>query len=385
MIMNCQKELFNLDPGAHYLNCAYMSPMLQSVEVEGIKGIGNKRNPFHTKPSHFFEASVELRNEFSRIIDCDDPSRIAIIPGTSYGIATVAANLELNEGEEIIVLEGQFPSNYYTWQRKTDEAGAKLVTIDAPRGSSRGREWNNRILNAINDKTRVVALPHVHWADGTRFDLAAIRARTREVGAMLVIDGTQSVGALPFSVKEIEPDALICSGYKWLMGPYSIGLAYYGEAFLEGIPLEENWISRRNSEDFAGLVNYESDYQPGALRYDVAERSNFILLPMMLEALRQINEWGVENIYSYCKELAQPVLEELRGYGYQVEEEEFMSYHLFGLRKEGFEPGLFSERLSEKNIYVSVRGDAVRVSVNVFNDREDLEAFKEVCIELADQ
>jgi selenocysteine lyase/cysteine desulfurase len=66
---------------------------------------------------------------------------------------------------------------------------------------------------------------HVHWSDGSRFDPAEIGARARAVGAALIIDGTQSVGALPFDVRALFPDALICAGYKWLMGPYGIGLA----------------------------------------------------------------------------------------------------------------------------------------------------------------
>ena len=100
--------------------------------------------------------------------------------------------------------------------------------------NGRGKEWNERILNSIDTKTKLVSLGHVHWADGTLFQLTDIRKRTKEVGALLVIDGTQSVGALPFDVDVIQPDALICGGYKWLMGPYSLGYAYYGEYFDQG-------------------------------------------------------------------------------------------------------------------------------------------------------
>ena len=83
---------------------------------------------------------------------------------------------------------------------------------------------------------------HIHWADGTLFDLIAIRKKADKVGAKLIIDGTQSVGALPFSVKEIQPDALIVGGYKWLLGPYSIGMAYYADTFNNGEPLELSLI-----------------------------------------------------------------------------------------------------------------------------------------------
>ena len=100
------------------------------------------------------------------------------------------------------------------------------------------------------------------------------------MGARFVIDGTQSVGALPFDVGHTRPDAVACAGYKWLTGPYSVGTAWYGPAFDGGTPIEENWITRAGSDRFNELVNYRDDYRPGAIRYDVSERSNFILLPM---------------------------------------------------------------------------------------------------------
>ncbi|MFM7859123.1 MAG: aminotransferase class V-fold PLP-dependent enzyme, partial [Flammeovirgaceae bacterium] len=279
-----------------YLNCAYMSPLLKSVERAGIKGIQNKRNPFQVTPLDFFTDTDKLRDAYAKLINLNDAKRVVIIPSVSYGIATVVKNLRISAGENIILADEQFPSNYYPWQKLCEDNRAKIKTIKAPDVIARGRMWNAQILEAIDKKTRIVALGHVHWADGTKFDLASIRKRTREVGALLIIDGTQSVGALPFDLATIQPDALICAGYKWLMGPYSIGLAYYGDYFNEGKPLEENWINRLNSENFAGLVNYQAQYQKGALRYEVGEHSNFILVPMMLEALKQVLQWNPKNI-----------------------------------------------------------------------------------------
>jgi hypothetical protein len=111
-----------------------------------------------------------------------------------------------------------------------------------------------------------------------------------------VVDGTQSVGALPIDVQKYRIDALVCGGYKWLMGPYSLGVAYLSEYFDDGIPLEESWMNRRGSDDFQRLVAYEPQYRPGAARYDVGEHSNFILLPMLTAALRQILAWEPAQI-----------------------------------------------------------------------------------------
>jgi len=316
---------------------------------------------------------IKTRKEFSKLIHAD-AGRIVLVPSVSYGLANVVNNINLSSSDNIIVAAEQFPSNYYPWQRVHQDTGAKLRVIAPPNELiNRGKIWYERLLEAIDANTRVVALGNVHWADGTLFNLKEIRKRTRDVGALLIIDGTQSVGALPFDVKEIQPDALVCAGYKWLMGPYSIGLAYYGEYFDHGKPVEENWINRLHSENFAGLVNYESNYQPGALRYEVGEHSNFILLPMLLEALKQINQWKPKSIQQYCAAITRKPISMLQEAGYWVEDEKFRGHHLFGVRLPAHaQVDKIKKALVKNKISVSFRGDAIRVSPNVYNSEADL-------------
>lgn len=368
-----QRARFTLSKQVTYLNCAYMSPLLKAVEKQGIAGILKKRNPTSVSPQDFFTDTEKLRKEFAKLIQAE-ASRIVIIPSVSYGMANVMNNLKVSASENIVVAAEQFPSNYYPWQRLQADTGVQIKIISAPETkNNRGKQWNERLLEAIDNKTKLVALGNVHWTDGTKFNLKAIRARTREVGARLVIDGTQSVGALPFSIKEIQPDALICAGYKWLMGPYSIGLAYYGESFDNGKPVEENWINRLNSENFAALVNYQPDYQPGALRYEVGEHSNFILVPMMLEALRQINLWKPKAIQEYCKSITQKPVALLREAGFWIEDEAYRGYHLFGIRlPEGMDLEAVKKRIIKNKISVSFRGNAIRVSPHLYNTESDM-------------
>lgn len=373
--MRNQRAKFSLPAKTTYLNCAYMSPLLKAVEKAGILGIRDKRNPAAISPIDFFTNSEILRSEFAKLIHIPDPKRIVIIPSASYGLATVTKNLRLSPGERIVVAHEQFPSNYYPWQRLMKDTGAILHTVQPPESQiDRGKHWNERMLDAITAATRVVALGNVHWADGTKFDLEQIGKRAREVGAKLIIDGTQSVGALPFDVQSVKPDALVCSGYKWLMGPYSIGLAYYGSSFDDGVPVEENWINRLHSENFAGLVNYENNYQPGALRYEVGEHSNFVLVPMMLAALKQINAWGPENIQSHCREITRTGIEKLRRAGFWIEDELYRGHHLFGIRfPKNKSVDTMRERVKKEKISVSIRGNNMRVAPHVYNDVKDFD------------
>jgi selenocysteine lyase/cysteine desulfurase len=377
--LSCQSAAFSLPPDIHYLNCAYLGPLPRVAQDAGVAGVARKGNPTTIAPSDFFADSEVARGLFARLINVKDSGRIALIPAVSYGVATVVRNTPLSRTQNLVFIGEEFPSDVYAWRRAAAKAGA-AVRVIAPRADApAGEQWNARVLEAIDRDTAVVVVPHVHWADGTRFDLAEIGRAARRVGAALIVDGTQSVGALPFDVGEIQPDALICAGYKWLLGPYSTAMAYFGPRYDGGEPLEETWIARKGSDDFRRLVEYEDEYAPGAMRYDGGQRSNFILLPMLIAALRFVLEATPERIQDYCRRLAEGPLARARELGFAIEDGRWRGAHLFGLR---LPAGLDAERLANslkaRHVFVSLRGSAVRVSPNVYNNSEDMRALIEV-------
>ena len=371
--MQQQKHLFDLSEDSTYLNGAYMSPQLKSVTQVGLNTIVQKGQPYTITPEDFFTQKEILKQRFATLTDAPDYNNMAIIPSVSYGIANAANNIPFQKGEEIILVDEQFPSNVYVWQEVAKKHEVSITVIKPPKDfKDRGAKWNQNILDAISKKTAVVAMCNVHWADGTLFDLKAIRAKTKSMNSYLVIDGTQSVGALPFSIKDTDPDALICGGYKWMMGPYSIGMAYYSDAFNNGTPIEHNWMNRYNSEDFTGLTKYEDRFQEKAARYSVGESSNFILTPMLIKAIEQLIEWTPAAIQQYCKTISTKAVQELKELGCFIEEDNFRAHHLFGVYlPENINLENLKTRLQQQNIFVSFRGKAMRVSPNVYNSEED--------------
>jgi selenocysteine lyase/cysteine desulfurase len=374
-MLKSQKHLFTLPEDEVYLNGAYMSAQLRSVEKIGIENLRKKATPFVISEVDFFSEKVILKKRFAQLIDVSDPACIAIIPSVSYGIATAIKNIDFKKGDEVVVLEEQFPSNYYAWKELEAEKGVTIRIIKSPPlASGRSVRWNDRVLEAINKNTRVVSLPHIHWADGTKFDLHAIRSRTNDFDAYLIIDGTQSVGALPFSVAEIQPDALICGGYKWLMGAYGLGVCYFGEKFHSGSPIENNWMNHEGSENFSNLVNYNHNFKPKATRYDVGESSNFILTPMLSEAIRQVIEWNPERIQDYCRSITEEAVKSLENKGCFIEAPDGRAHHLFGVYlPSGLNIDELKKSILKKKIYVSYRGKAIRISPHVYNNAKEME------------
>ena len=374
------RSLFSLPPELHYLNCAFMAPASKRVAAAGRRAIERVEAPARLGGPDFFEPSTRVRRFFADIIGAPDADRVAIIPSVSYAMATVARNTPLAPGQNVVVVEEQFPSVVYTWRRACREAGATLRTVAAPdTAGSRAEAWNAALLDAMDERTAVVAVPELHWTDGLRFDLEAIGARSRAVGARFIIDGTQSVGALPFDVTRTRPDAVACAGYKWLTGPYSVGAAWYGPAFDGGTPLEENWIARPASDRFNELVNYRDDYRPGAIRYDVGERSNFILLPMFEAGLEQVRAWGPETVAAHTRALSAAAVPRLRELGCRIEDERWRAGHLLGVRlPAGVDIAQLGRSLAARQVSVSLRGGAIRVAPHLYNDAADLDVLIDV-------
>ncbi len=383
-------DAFQLPPDIHYLNCAYMSPTPRAVEEAGMKAIVASRNPTLLDGRDFFEPADRVRALFAALVGSAHPERVSIAPAVSYATSTAARNVPVGRGDQIVVLEEQFPSNMYAWRRLAADRQAQLVVVTrgdaglgAAGGSGGARSWTDAVLGAITPGTRVVAVPQVHWTDGSLLDLEAIGRRAREVGAWLIVDGTQSVGALPIDVEAVQPDLIVAAGYKWLLGPYSTALALWSERMLGGVPLEENWINRRGSENFAALVDYEDAYAEGAIRYDVGERSNFLLLPMLEAALELVTAWTPEAIQAHCAGLVAAPLEALVARGFRVSAPTGRASHLFGIRlPAGLEPEAAREALASASVYVSVRGSAIRVAPHVYNTERDLDALVDVLVGL---
>jgi len=379
MKLESQRDLFEIPEDIVYLNCAYMSPQLRPAREAGEKAVSRKSRPWEITPDLFFEDAEEIRALFARLVG-GDTEGVAIVPSVSYGISVAAANVPVREGEKLIILEDQFPSNVYAWRELADRSGARLVTLPRPEDL----DWGRALIEEIDADTAVVAVPNCHWTDGSLVDLASVGESTHEAGAALVVDAIQSLGAYPFDVSEVRPDFLIATSYKWLLGPYGVGFMYVGEEYREGKPIEHNWINRRGSQDFSGLVDYQDAFQPGARRYDVGERSNFALLPMAAEALRQLLDWGVENVSETIGTLTDLIEEKAGELGIVTIPKERRARHMIGLMLGPDAPDDLARWLTTHNVFVSVRGESVRVSPHLYNTEEDVDRLFEVLERVAD-
>jgi len=372
-LLACQRELFDIPAEVVYLNCATMGPQLRAAVEAGHAAVRAGAAPWRLTSADWFADSERLRSLAARVIGTDTDS-VALVPSVSYGIAVAAANVRVERGQTIVVLDQQFPSNVYAWRELARARGAEIRTVR--RGLTEG--WTAPLLEAIEPRTALVAVPNCHWSDGGRVDLERVAERARAVGAALVIDASQSLGVCPLDLAAVQPDFVVSVGYKWLLGPYSLCYLYAAPRWQrEGRPIEQPWINRAGAENFSTLADYRDEFRPGARRFDMGQCSQFSTVPIAIAALEQMLAWGAERIARTLTPLTQLAARRAGELGGVVLAEPYRVGHLLGVRLEGLSAaaahGGIGSALAREGVYVSVRGDYVRIAPHVYSEAADIE------------
>jgi selenocysteine lyase/cysteine desulfurase len=364
-----QRPLFDIPEGVAYFNTAYNGPLLNASRERLVVAAAAKSRPWMREPSDFFADAERVRLLAADLFGAD-PDGWAVIPAASYGISTAARALEpsLRPGDRILLLAEEFPSNVLPWRRAAETSGAAIETVPLPADG----DWTAAVLAQLTPGVRVAALAHCHWTNGALLDLTAIGDRCRAIGAALVVDATQSLGALPLDLAAVDPDFVIAAGYKWLLCPYGFGLMYVAPRQRGGRPLEETWLARTRAEDFAGLVNYSDTYKPGARRFDVGETCVGTVLTGAVAALEQLQAWGADDIAASLAAVNRRIAERLLELGFEIPPERLRGPHLFGAKLPAHYDGDLAGDLRARNVFVSRRGQSVRFAPHLHVTEADI-------------
>ncbi|HZA87159.1 MAG TPA: aminotransferase class V-fold PLP-dependent enzyme, partial [Acidimicrobiales bacterium] len=213
MLADQRAQFVEIDDEVAYLNTASLSPLLRSVRAAGEAALVQRGRPWTITADHWFSDVERLRSSIARLIN-GSPEGVALVPASSYGLSVAARNLHAGPGDRVLVLGQEFPSSYYTWRRFAARTGSDLVEVDR----QPGQRWTDAVLAALDERTAVVVVPNVHWTNGAWVDLHAVKVRAGDVGAALVVDASQSLGAVPLDIESLRPDFVVSVGYKWQLG-----------------------------------------------------------------------------------------------------------------------------------------------------------------------
>lgn len=367
--LETQRHLFDIPDEIAYFNCAYFSPQLKESSARLITGVNAKAHPWEKTVSSFFDDAETIRQQLAALFG-GDADGYAITPSVSYGISTAARAVEptLRKADKILVIADEFPSTIYPWKRVANETGAQIITVLTPGDGN----WTQAIIKKIQLDTKVVSVSSCHWTNGAKIDLTAIGKACRENGSVFVVDTTQSLGALPFSMDDVQPDFLASAGYKWLLCPYGFSALYVSEKWRNSRPLEESWFARNNAQDFSALALYCDEYLPGSRRFDVGEKCTPTILPGVIAALEQITKWGVACIAETLSEVNKVISNHLLQLGFQLPEEQHRCPHMFGAKLPLHFTGDLVSKLKTQNIFITQRGNSLRFAPHLYINEHDI-------------
>ena len=256
------RRRFPITDRIRYLNHAATGPISRGVQ-EAILRQTEIHTLYNEGANQRYEPVYrECRESAARLVG-SRAARVAFIQNTSHGISLLANGQDWREGDNVIVPEMEFPSNYLAWLNLADR-GVELRRLNLVDG----RVTPEALSRAIDGRTRAVALSHVQYFNGFKVDLAAISEVTHSRGALLVVDGTQSVGAIPVDVEALRIDALVVSAHKWMLGPLGIGfMALSDKMFARTRVTQLGWLSVNDPFAFNREIDLPDDatrFEPGA-------------------------------------------------------------------------------------------------------------------------
>ncbi len=295
---------------------------------------------------------------------------ICLVSNTSEGLNIIAQGLDLREKDNVVIAKHGFPGNAVPWLN-LGKKGVSLKIVE----SDYGENATAKMLAAVDQNTRVLALSFVEWIDGFRYDLQMIGDFCRERDIVSVVDSIQGVGAMKLDVQSSQISFLSNGGPKWLLSPNGTGFIYISKDLLPKIDMKYlGYLSiSKDAMDF----DYDLTLKEDASRFRVGT-INDSGIAAMDKSLDLILEVGIEKIQKHILGLTNYASEKLASKGYKIlgdfKEENRSGILAFG----GKEVRKTYEKLIERNIIVSHRKNWIRVSPHFYNTQEDIDRMLEI-------
>jgi selenocysteine lyase/cysteine desulfurase len=313
MIMNWQDlyDAFPVNREMIWLNNCGTTPAgrhVLSAVSEFLEGYA--RSGILTEKASYAGIRRQIKSVLAPLLNCR-PDELALIHNTAEGMNFISHGLGLSAGDELILLENEYPSNIYPW-RHLAERGVRLVF--APMAAT-PEAFLESLVPLVTANTRAMALSAVHWCTGMPLPLSAIGALCRERGVDLIVDGAQGVGIQPIDVREMGISFMAFSAWKWLMGPLGVGVMYVAREKLDALP--PVFVGTESVVDDLVYLPYKEVLKPSTERftYSTGNWNDWVYFAASLSFLNRI---GFDTIRGRIFELSTQLAADLSDRGWTV-------------------------------------------------------------------
>ncbi len=347
-----------------HFNHAGVSPVSRRV-VAAVTAFITEATLIDAAAQRRWEQRTEaVRAAFARLVGAQT-DEIAFVKNTSEGLSLVAAGVDWRAGDNVIAVEGEYPSNVYPW------FGLRRWNVETRMVQPvRGRVQSQDVAALMDARTRLVSVSFVDWNSGGRTDLRPLGELCRRRGVLFCVDGIQGVGAIPLDVEREHIDCLAVGGHKWLLAPEGCGCLFVSRRVIEGIQsVLHGWKSVRDADTY---LPYHFDPRPDAAKFEPGSPS--VLSTYALgAAIDLLLEIGTENVRQRLYDLTDRLVAGLRQRGAEIVSpwgaDERSGILVF---RRGDPQRLWAE-LNRQGFVVRMRGGGIRIAPHFYNNEDDID------------
>lgn len=320
------------------------------------------------------DVEEQTKQYAASLIGCDK-DEVAFVPSTSAALSMLAGGISWRRGDNIVVADGDFPSNIYPWLNITGQ-GVEVKFI--PRRAD-GGVYMDDVVKLVDNNTRLVSLSSVNYVTGFKLDIDAIGRYLQERHTLFCLDATQSLGALPFDCRHV--DFVAAAAYKWLLAPMGIGVLYVSRKHFATVhPQIVGW---KSVKEYKQYLKYDLDFPDSASRYEPSHPNGLGMVGLHA-ALGLIHEAGIDNVATRLEATRRTLVESLLAMGQEVispMETKYASQIVSFIPKK-HDAAEVRRRLDSNNFVVSLRDTldnrkCIRVSPHFYNSDDEIASFLE--------
>jgi selenocysteine lyase/cysteine desulfurase len=354
--------------GHIWLNAAHQGAMPKVAARAASRMVQQRLRPYEISDESFNEVPERLRREIARFINAD-PNEIVLGNSASYGLDLLAKALPFQPGDEILLVEGEFPASVLPW-RVCEQNQVRVRLMSASNGFV---PTAAELASELSNRTRVFCTSWVNSLSGHAADVEELGKVCRSRGVIFVVNGSQAVGARTVDITGTGADALVCCGYKWLLGPYGTGFAWISEKLQKMLRMfHAYWLP--NVWGKRGLKSYDVDPQVGIRAYDIFGTANFLNFVPWAESLAYLSLINPRAMEVWIRELIEYAARQLDPDRWEVllpHDPKRRSSLLFVRPKLG-NASEIHRHLQANKIHVSLREGLLRLSPHIYNTAEEV-------------
>lgn len=302
-----------------------------------------------------------LRELLARAMNAASADDIAILGNTTDGVCTVANGVDWRPGDNLVTPSGEYPSNWLAWEAQQGR-GVEVRQVE----TEKHPDPETALLEAMDERTRVLAISAVRFDNGLRYDLERLGEGCAGTGALFFVDGIQQLGALPLDVRACRIDALSAGAHKWLLGPEGVGVFYTSESTRERLALSKHgW---RMFDNPFRMEEKGREPSTSARRFE-AGSPNTAGQAAWFAALEMMEKIGFDTIGRLLLENTNRLVEGVSAIpGLEVVSsvEPRRQSGIVSVTAQDMDPETLRRELSKQQCFVAVRGGAVRISMHFY-------------------